>query len=111
MRQERDGLKLVRAALCERLAALENLSRRARPRDVVQSLMALRSLAASYDFAPVVHLADAVERALAEDVTSRTVVRRTALYLDRLHDAIGCESADDAVSQAMIASVSVRLGA
>ena len=37
--------------------------------------------------------------------------RETALYLDRLQDAIGCTRLDDAASEAMIASVSVRFGA
>jgi hypothetical protein len=36
--------------------------------------------------------------------------RPHALYLDRLHDAIGCVRLDDAAGEAMIASISVRFG-
>jgi hypothetical protein len=34
----------------------------------------------------------------------------SSLYLDRLFDAIGCERLDEQASEAMIASVSIRLG-
>ena len=75
------------------------------------ALFVLRSLAASYGLVTVVHLAEAIERTLGENLTTRKVGQGVALYLDRLHDAIECDRVDDSVSQAMIASVSVRLGA
>lgn len=111
MRHEQDGLRLVKATLYERLRVLEELAGYARPRDFAQSLIALRKLAASYGLITVVHIAEATERTLGNNPTARRVGRGAALYLDRLYDAIGCDRIDDSVSEAMIASVSVRLGA
>lgn len=107
MRAEHDATMLVRAELCERLESLQRLSRRRPKHNLLESIQSIRRLAAAYGLIPVVHLAEAMERAAAEEGPRRCA---TALYLDRLHDAIGCERNDDAVSQAMIASVSVRLG-
>lgn len=111
MRHEQDGLRLVKATLYERLTALQELACCARPRDFAQSLIALRNLAASYGLVTVVHLVEATERTLGDTLTARRVGHGAALYLDRLYDAIGCDRIDDSVSEAMIASVSVRLGA
>ena len=108
MRAEHDAMTTVRAELCERLESLQRLSRLQSGRDVAQSVQSIRRLAAAYGLTAVVRLADAMERAATEDEASACP---TSLFLDRLHDAIGCESSDEAVSQAMIASVSVRLGA
>jgi hypothetical protein len=55
----------------------------------------------------VVRLAEALERAMGEGQKGSACP--TALYLDRLQDAIGCQRLDDAASEAMIASISVRL--
>ncbi len=108
MQAEHDATMLVRTELCERLESLQRLSRRRSGRDFAESIQSIRRLAAAYGLTPVVRLAEAMERAAAEEGPRRCAA---ALYLDRLHDAIGCDSNDDAVSQAMIASVSVRLGA
>ena len=106
MRAEHDGMMVVRAELCERLESLQRLSSRRSGRDFTESVQSIRRLAAAYGLTPVVRLAEAMERAAADRQGCPT-----ALYLDRLHDAIGCDSMDDQTSQAMIASVSVRLGA
>jgi hypothetical protein len=55
----------------------------------------------------VVRLAEALERAMGEEQKGSACPK--ALYLDRLQDAIGCQRLDDAASEAMIASISVRL--
>ena len=106
MRWDHDGMLLVRADLCDRLDALQRTARRMTVRDLVQGIGAIRTLAAAYGLAPVVSLADAFERAV------RTQPRGcpAALYFDRLRDAIGCEAADERASEALLASVSVRLG-
>lgn len=108
MRAEHDAMMVVRAELCERLESLQRLSRRPSDGDFARSVRSIRQLAALYGLTPVARLADAMERAVAEDGASACP---TSLYLDRLRDAIGCENGDETVSQAMIASVSVRLGA
>ena len=64
-------------------------------------------MAAAYGLVPVVRLADALERA----VRAQPRGCPAGLYFDRLRDAIGCERLDDAASEAMLASVSIRLGA
>jgi len=105
MRAEADGMMLVRAELCERLASLQLAARRLSARDFSESVGGIRGLAAAYGLTPVVRVADALERAMAED---RGACPR-ALYLGRLQDAIGCEMMDESAAEAMIASVSVRL--
>jgi hypothetical protein len=105
MRPDHDAMMLVRADLCERLATLQALSRRVSARDFSENVGALRRLAAAYGLVPVVRLAEALEHAAADGTACPT-----ALYLSRLQDAIGCERLDEEASQAMLASVSVRLG-
>jgi hypothetical protein len=105
MRPEADGMMLVRAELCERLLSLQTTARRLSARDFTESVGAIRRLAAAYGLTPVVRVADALERAMAED---RGACPR-ALYLGRLEDAIGCERLEEGAAEAILASVSVRL--
>ena len=105
MRAEQDAMMLVRADLGDRLARIQTLSKRASSRDFAEKVEALRRVAAAYGMIPVVRLAEALERAAADGTGCPT-----ALYLSRLQDAIGCERLDEEASQALIASVSVRLG-
>ena len=109
MLEKQDAMMVVRAELCEKLEALRRF-RRPSQRDVTAAIGQMRQLAASYGLIPVVRLADALERAVAEQPT-RSCRCPTALYLDRLQDAIGCTHYDERTSEALLASVSVRLGA
>ncbi|MEO7178920.1 MAG: hypothetical protein ABIW83_08750 [Allosphingosinicella sp.] len=97
-------MMLVRAELCERLASLQTAAGRLSQRDFASSLGGIKHLAAAYGLTPVVRVAEALERAVAEDGGCLR-----ALYLGRLQDAIGCELMDESAAQAMLASVSVRL--
>lgn len=108
MRQDREAMMVVRAELCDRLDRLGRLSGRYCRNDAKEGLEAMRVLAAAYGLTLVVRLAQALERTMAQDGASG---RPSGLYLDRIRDAIGCERLDDDAAQAMIASVSVRLGA
>jgi hypothetical protein len=105
MRHEADGMVLVRAELCERAAGLA-AARRLSARDFADSVEGIRRLASAYGLMPVVRIADALARAVAED---RGACPR-ALYLGRLQDAIGCEAMEESAVEAMLASISVRLG-
>jgi hypothetical protein len=107
MRSEQDAMMLVRADLCDRLDSLKILARRLSPREFTESLESMKRLAAAYGLTPVVRLADALERAVAEEGRGCS----HSLYLGRLQDAIGCEPLDEEASEALIASVSVRFGA
>jgi hypothetical protein len=111
MREELDAMMLVRAELGERLASLERLLGKASACDFAASISGIRNLAATYGLLPTVRLAEALERSVAADKKWRRSSCSTALYLDRLHDAIDCSRSDDQASEAMIASVSVRLDA
>lgn len=103
-----DAMLLVRADLCDRLAALRALTGRRRDgRHFRDQIASIRRTAALYGLTPVVRLAEALERAPMENDGRRAA----DLYLDRLDDAIGCPRIDDAASEAMLASVSVRFGA
>ena len=107
MRADHDGMMLVRAELCDRLDSLQQAVGRVAVRDLVQRIGAIRTMAAAYGLLPVVCLADALERAIG----AQPRCCPAGLYFDRLRDAIGCERLDDAASEALLASVSVRLGA
>ncbi len=107
MRAEQEAMNVVRAELCDRLQSLQGYSARRSAGDFAESVVGIRRLAAAYGLIPVVRLAEALERAMGEDQGGRACA--TSLYLDRLQDAIGCQRLDEAASQAMIASVSVRL--
>jgi hypothetical protein len=104
MRPEADGIMLVRAELCERLASLQ-ASRRLSARDFTENVESLKRLAEAYGLTPVVRVAEALERAVAED---RGACPR-ALYLGRLQDAIGCEPMEEGAAEALLASICVRL--
>ncbi|TFI60005.1 hypothetical protein E2493_01785 [Sphingomonas parva] len=106
-----DALLLVRAELCDRLAALTRAGSRLGAAEFTARVGAIRTFAAAYGLTPVVRLAQALERAIADSDSSDVRACPTALYLARLQDAIGCETVDDRTSEALIASVSVRLGA
>ena len=110
MRYDESAMAVVKAELCDRLDGLRALPHRALADDFNSRVGAIRSLAAAYGLVPVVRLAEALERAIAEQGAD---FRRcpTALYLGRLQDAIGCDSADEKTSEAILASVSVRLSA
>lgn len=101
MRDNRDAMMVVRAELCDRLEQLRRLSARAPAGDFERRLEGIRSLAGAYGLSPVARLAEALQRGGAP----------RSLYFERLQDAIGCERADEEAVQAMLASVSIRLGA
>ena len=105
MHSEHEAMKVVRAELCDRLEAIRHMSVRGPGRDFTESVIGIRRLAAAYGLTPVVRLSEAFERAMAHP---RSEPCERSLYLDRLYDAIGCHRVDDQVSEAMIASISVR---
>ena len=100
---ELDGMMLVRADLCDRLDALQRAAGRMTAGELTQGIVTIRTLAAAYGLAPVVALAEAFERAVEAGGSP------AGLYFDRLRDAVGCQSTDAAASQALLASVSIRL--
>ena len=108
MHHGEDAMMLVRSELCDRLQSLRTLSRHASAADFALRVDSMRMLAAAYGLTPVVLLAEALERAIGN---SGRDLRRcpTALYLARLQDAIGCDPLDSRASEALLASVSVRL--
>jgi hypothetical protein len=100
-------MMLVRADLCDRLDSLQQVVGQIAVRDLVQRIGAIRVMAAAYGLTPVACLAEALERAIAAEPRCCPA----GLYFDRLRDAIGCDRLDAAASQALLASVSIRLGA
>ena len=106
MRFEQEAMMVVRSQLCERLDALRQQGRRQSSGEFTESVIGIRRLAAAYGMHPVVRLAEAFENAMQRPEAAGQCQR--SLYVDRLYDAIGCQRVDDAASEAMIASVSVR---
>ena len=105
MRWDHDGMLVVRADLSDRLDRLQQAAGRMTVRDLVQGLGTIRTLAAAYGLAPVVSLAEAFERAIQAQPRGCPA----GLYFERLRDAIGCDRLDESASQALLASVSIRL--
>jgi hypothetical protein len=108
MRGTNEAMMLVRGELCERVGALSQYPGRAGAAEFVARVDGIRSLAAAYGLHPVVRLAEALERAVGE--RGRNIrACPVALYVSRLEDAIGCERLDEGASEAILASISVRL--
>jgi len=107
MRADHDGMMVVRADLCDRLDALQKAAAKLTVRELTGQLVTIRTLALAYGLLPVAAVADALNRAIAAEPRGCPA----GLYFDRLRDAIGCERMDEAAEQAMLASVSIRLGA
>ena len=101
-----DGMMVVRADLCDRLDRLQAAAERMTVRDLMQGIATIRTLAGAYGLVPVVMLANAFERAIQAQPRGCPA----GLYFDRLRDAVGCTRVDDATGEALLASVSVRLG-
>lgn len=109
MRSQQDSMMVVRAELCERLESLQAHAQRLSTRAFAENVDGIRVLAAAYGLIPVVRLAQALERSLCQSSSAHACP--TALYLQRMGDAIGCERLDEQASEAMMASVAIRLGA
>lgn len=105
MRQDRDAMMVVRAELSRRLDHLRRLSGRAARCEFDSRVEGIRALAAGYGLGPVARVAEALQ------ASGERPGSGAAPYLERLRDAIGCERADDHAVQAILASISVRLGA
>jgi len=107
MREGIDGMLVVRAELCDRLDALQQAMARASVRDFSQRLAAIRTMAAAYGMIPVVCLCDAFDRAVRVQPRGCPA----GLYFDRLRDAVGCQAQSEEISEALLASISIRLRA
>lgn len=101
MRDDRDAMMVVRSELFDRLDRLKQTSGRGSPADFDRRLEGIIGLAGTYGLRPVARLGEALRQGAGP----------VPLYLERMRDAIRCERSDEAAAQAMLASVSVRLGA
>lgn len=108
MQWDKDGIMLVRSDLCDRLDSLQKAAAKLSVRDFLQHIGTIRTMAGAYGMIPVVCLADALERAVRANPRHCPA----DIYFERLRDAVGCgpTTASDA-SEAMLASISVRLSA
>ncbi len=107
MRDAIDGMMVVRAELVDQLEALQQAMRRASVRDLSQRIGAIRTMAAAYGMIPVVCLCEAFDRALRAQPRGCPA----GLYFERLRDAIGCQAQGEEASEALLASISIRLRA
>jgi hypothetical protein len=111
MRDVGDGMMVVRGELSAQLDSLQRAMTRANVRDFSQRIAAIRNMASAYGMIPVVCLCDAFDRA----VRAHPRGCPAGLYFDRLRDAIGCqaqgETASEEASEALLASISIRLRA
>lgn len=104
MRSEVDGMTIIRAELCDRLDSLRTTADKIDVRQLVQGIVAIRTVASAYGMIPVVCVADAFERAIRAEPRFCPA----SLYVERLRDAIGCGVSDERTGEAIIASISVR---
>lgn len=108
MQWDKDGITLVRAELCDRLDSLQQAAARLSTRDFLQQIGTIRTMAGAYGMVPLVCLADALERAVRANPRGCPA----DIYFERLRDAVGCgPTTASGASEAMLASISVRLSA
>ena len=107
MRDVVDGMMVVRGELSAQLDSLQQAMARANVRDFSQRIAAIRTMASAYGMIPVVCLCDAFDRA----VRAQPRGCPAGLYFDRLRDAVGCQVQGEAASEALLASISIRLRA
>jgi len=105
MRWDHDGMLLVRADLCDRLDRLQQKAAKMNVRQLSAGIAAIRTEAEAYGLAPLAHLASVFERA----IMAQPRACPAGLYFERLRDAIGCERLDEGASEALVASIAVRL--
>ncbi len=97
----------IRKDLQGRIAAIAQSATRMSPRQLVQDVDDIRSLAQHNGFATVSCLAGRLESALSRDMGGPTLL----CYLDALHDAVKLEPMRAASQQALLASIALRVGA
>lgn len=97
----------IRDDLQSRIAEIAQSSTRLSPRQLVEDVDAIRSVAHSHGFATVSCLAGQLESALSRDIAGPTLL----CYLDALHDAVKLEPMRAASQQALMASIALRIGA
>ena len=107
MRADLDGMIVVRADLCDRLDQLQRAAARLTVPEFKSQIGPLPTHAQAYALIPVAPDPDAHSPAIVAEPRGCPA----GLYFDRLRDAIGCERLDAAAEQALLASVSIRLGA
>ena len=100
MQGSRDAMMVVRSELFDRLDRLKQVSASRSPADFDRRLEGIISLAGAYGLQPVARLGEALRQGGGP----------APLYFERMRDAIRCDRADEEAAQAMLASVSVRLG-
>ncbi|WBO23111.1 hypothetical protein [Sphingomonas abietis] len=103
--QSSEGMMLVRADLCGRLDALEQSLARRGSIGASGQAAAMAGLAADFGLAPVQRLAEGLAVALDSGGRGAAI----GPWIERLRDAIGCESVDDVAGTSWLASVWVRL--
>ena len=100
-----DALLTIRAQLCDRIDRIAQELSHVPAARLVQQVDDIRRTARDYGMAVVADLAHALESAMARSDGAITILP----YLDAMRDATGCESADPAIANAYLASVSQRL--
>ena len=105
MRCEHDGMMVVRADLCDRLDRLQRTAERMTIRDLVQGIAR-----DPHDRRRLRPRSRSSASPTPSSARSAPQPRGcpAGLYFDRLRDAIGCERLDEAASEALLASVSIR---
>ncbi len=100
-----DALLTIKAQLCDGIDQIAGDLSHVPAARLVQQVDDIRRTARTYGFAVVADLAHALESAMARSSGAITILP----YLDAMRDATGCESADPAIANAYLASVSQRL--
>ena len=105
MRQELDGLTLVRSRLADAVDRLERDAPRLSDRLVARRIAAIESEASAYGMSPLAAVARHGLHAAALPGFRTSL----ACHLERMEDAIGCRPLDRAGTDAIMASIALRL--
>lgn len=98
---------MIRDDLQGRITEIAQSCSRLSPRQLVENVDTIRTVAHANGFATVSCLAGQLESALSRDIAGPTLL----CYLDALHDAVKLEPMRAASQQALLASIALRIGA
>ncbi len=109
MELDHDRQMLIRAELSDLLDALRLTTFDSRPLQFLIRLEAIRQTAIAHNFVAVAEIASMFEASMQRVIEFGGADSVIASFIGILEDAIGCSQLSPSVTQALLASVAVRL--
>ncbi len=106
MQIENEGLLPVRALLVRKIEALSSAAQSGRIGETAGQVDAIRQIARAHGLTPLANVAHGLETALARSGVGTLIDG----WILALSDALDCEPLDARASEALLASISLRMG-